>query len=67
MNQPVSQQMERSGMATARRACSVFLMRGLPEPLARQLQQLFAEEVMPRLRNLPSEIGELSASGSSPE
>ena len=45
-------------LSGARRACIVFRMRGLPEPVARQSQRMFADEVMPRLRNLPSEIGE---------
>lgn len=37
----------------ARRVNIVFRTRGLTEDVARQSQQLFAEEIMPRLRNLP--------------
>ena len=44
----------------ARRTCMVFRMRGLPEPVARQSQRLFATEVMPRLRMLPQEVGDVS-------
>jgi alkanesulfonate monooxygenase SsuD/methylene tetrahydromethanopterin reductase-like flavin-dependent oxidoreductase (luciferase family) len=40
----------------ARRLCVVFRMRGMPEPVARQSQRMFAAEVMPRLRNLPIEV-----------
>lgn len=42
----------------ARRVCLVFRMRGMPEPVARQTQQLFGAEVLPRLRNLPVELKE---------
>ncbi len=37
----------------ARRLNLVFRLRGMPEDVARQSQQLFATEIMPRLRNLP--------------
>lgn len=47
----------------ARRMCIVFRMRGMPEPVARQSQRLFATEVMPRLRALPVEIGEVRCGG----
>ena len=36
----------------ARRIAMVMRTRGIPEPVARQTQRLFAAEVMPHLRNL---------------
>jgi alkanesulfonate monooxygenase SsuD/methylene tetrahydromethanopterin reductase-like flavin-dependent oxidoreductase (luciferase family) len=42
----------------ARRLNLVFRLRGIPEDVARQTQQLFAAEIMPHLRNLPTPADE---------
>ena len=41
----------------ARRLNLVLRLRGIPEEVARQTQRLFAEEVMPHLRNFPVHEG----------